>query len=320
LERFQEKKVKRNNVIMLISIILLLGMIVMGCQKEEAAEEEAEAVAVFAVNTTTAVEGQIDDYLALSGNVEASSTVDVYSDIAGKVTYLSASIGKRVAKNESLLSVDPSRPGMTYVIGTVKSPVAGTVVALPAQVGMTISQAVPVARISAGNTLEIKAYIAERFISRIALGLPVDISLDAYPGESFSGAISEVSPVMDPVSRTLEVKIHIADNPEGKLKAGMFAKIRIITEQKKGVVKIPSSAVVNRFGEDFVFIVKTDSTDPAFQMVEQRTIVPGILIDGVLEVQSGLESGDEIVIRGQALLETGSRINVIDRVEPLSAE
>jgi multidrug efflux pump subunit AcrA (membrane-fusion protein) len=314
--------VKRNYVL-IISIILLLGLIVMGCSKDEtttAEEPAAEAVAVFAVNTTTAVEGRIQDYLALSGNVEASSTVDVYSEAAGKVSYVFASVGTRVAKDANIIEVDPSRPGMTYVKATVKSPVAGTIVALPAQVGMTISQAVPIARISAGNALEIKAYIAERFISRIALSQPVDITLDAYPGETFRGAISEISPVMDPTSRTLEVKINIANNPQGKLKAGMFAKIRIITEQKEGIVKIPSTAMLSRFGENIVFVAETDPTDPAYQIAKQVSIVPGIVIDGVMEVQSGLNPNDEVVIRGQTLLEDGSRINIVDRSQPLSAE
>ncbi len=313
----------KRKYILMISISLLLGMIVMGCQKEKTAAAEepaAEPVAVFAVNTTTAVAGRIQDYLALSGDVEASSTVDVFSDIAGKVSSIFAGVGRRVAKDQNIIEVDPSRPGMTYVKGTVKSPVAGIIVAMPAQVGMTISQAVPIARISAGNTLEIRAYIAERYISRIALRQPVEIDLDAYPGETFHGEVSEISPVMDPVSRTLEVKIHIANNPQGKLKAGMFAKIRIITEQKNGIVKIPSSAMINRFGENVVFIAETDPDDPAYQIAKQVSIVPGIVIDGVMEVQNGLNPDDEIIIRGQTLLENGSRINIVGRADPLSAE
>ncbi len=314
---------KKIHALSIISISLILGMFVLGCKSdEEKAAEKAKAetpATVFAVNTTAAVKGQIRDYLALSGDIVASSTVDVYSDVAGKVTRLFVNVGDRVAKDASIAEVDPSKPGMTYVKGIAKSPIAGVVVALPAQVGMTISQAVPVARISAGNALEIKTHIAERFVSKISLRLPVDITLDAYPGETFHGEISEVSPVMDPTSRTMEVKIHIADNPGAKLKAGMFAKIRIITEQKEGIVKIPASAMVNRFGKDVVFVVETDPKDPAHQIVTQTSIVPGIIIDGAMEVQSGLNPGDEIVIRGQTLLENGSRVNVIDRVQSISA-
>ncbi|MDR1047953.1 MAG: efflux RND transporter periplasmic adaptor subunit, partial [Treponema sp.] len=180
---------------------------------------------VFAVNTTTATQGQIRDYIALSGDIVSGSTVDTYSDAAGKVTRLFVSIGSRVRKDDPIAEVDPSRPGMNYVPGIATAPVGGTIVSLPAQVGMTISQAVPLARIAAGSALEIKLYVAERFISKISMGLPCEISLDAWPGEVFRGTISEVSPVVDPASRTMEVRVNV-DNPGSRLKSGMFAKVR----------------------------------------------------------------------------------------------
>jgi multidrug efflux pump subunit AcrA (membrane-fusion protein) len=54
-------------------------------------------------------------------------------------------------------------------------------------------------------------------------------------------------------------------------------------------------------------------------VVQRRTITQGILIDGVLEVTQGLNPGEEVVIRGQTLLDDGSRVNVIERLAPLSA-
>jgi multidrug efflux pump subunit AcrA (membrane-fusion protein) len=276
------------------------------------------SVPVFAVNTTTAVQGQIRDYVALSGDIVASSVVDAYSEVAGKVISLAVSVGDRVARDEPLAEVDPSRPGMVFNIGVVKAPIAGTIVALPAQIGMTISQAVPIARISGNNALEIRLYIAERFISQIALNLPCEISLDAYPGEIFRGRVSELSPVVDPASRTMEIRVQV-DNPGTRLKAGMFAKVRIITQRKENIVKIPAAAMVQRFGDTLVFTLEQDSEDPAILIARARSVVPGILIDGVLEIQQGLNPDEEIVIRGQTLLEDGVRINVVDRVAPLSA-
>jgi RND family efflux transporter MFP subunit len=210
---------------------------------------------------------------------------------------------------------------MTYVPGIARAPITGTVVALPAQVGMTVTQATPLARISGStgvNALEIKLYVAERFISQIARGLSCQITLDAYPGEAFRGSVTEVSPVVDPASRTMEVKVNV-DNPGSKLKAGMFAKVRVITEQKDNIVKIPATAMVERFGDTYVFTVETDPSDPAFRVARRRIVRPGILIDGVLEIQQGLEPDEEIVVRGQTLLEEGVRINIIDRVPPLNA-
>jgi RND family efflux transporter MFP subunit len=207
---------------------------------------------------------------------------------------------------------------MVFNTGVVKAPIAGTIVALPAQVGMTVSQAVPIARISANNALEIRLYIAERFISEMALNLPCEISLDAYPGEVFQGRVSELSPVVDPASRTMEVLVQV-DDPGARLKAGMFAKVRVITQRKENIVKIPAAALIQRFGDTYVFTVEPDVEDPAVFLARRRSVVPGILIDGVLEVQQGLSPNEEVVIRGQTLLEDGVRVNVVDRAAPLSA-
>jgi multidrug efflux pump subunit AcrA (membrane-fusion protein) len=273
-------------------------------------------VPIFAVNTTTAVKGQIQDYLALAGDIVSGSTVDAYSDVAGKITRLYVSVGSPVSKGSRIAEVDPSRPGMEFLPGIATAPLSGTIVSLPAQVGMTVSQSMPIARIAGGSALEIRLYVAERFISKMAMNLPCEISLDAWPGEIFRGSISEMAPTVDPASRTMEIRINV-NNVNSKLKAGMFAKVRIITDRKNNIVKIPSSAMISRFGEQYVFTV--DRSDPGAPVARKKLIVPGILIDGVLEIEQGLAADEEIVVRGQTLLEDGSRINIIEQTAPLGA-
>lgn len=275
-----------------------------------------EQVPVFAVGTTRAVKGQIRDYLALSGDIVSGTTVDAYSDVAGKVTKLYVSVGQRVEKDEPLAEVDPSRPGMTFNTGVVKAPISGTVIALPAQLGMTISQAVPVARLAGSGSLEARAFVAERFISKMKVGLPVELTLDAYPGRTFYGRVRELSPTVDPVSRTMEVRITVK-NEDNALKTGMFAKIKIITEEKSSIVKIPAAAIVRRYGEQYVFTVETDPKDPAFTIAHKRIVTPGILIDDQAEIREGLEADAEVVLRGQSLLEDGVRVRVVETTAPL---
>jgi RND family efflux transporter MFP subunit len=205
---------------------------------------------------------------------------------------------------------------MNYVAARVTAPVAGTIMVLPMAVGSTISQAAPLARLTSGGGLEIKLYVAERYISKMALGLPCEIELDAYPGEVFRGSVREMSPVVDPASRTLEIRVNV-ENPDSKLKAGMFAKVKVVTERKGDIVKIPANALIERFGEVYVFVVDTDRRDPAYQVARKQLITRGILIDGVLEIQSGLAAQDEVVVRGQTMLGDGDRVNVIDHVAPL---
>lgn len=281
-------------------------------------KDEAPQIPVFAVSTTEAVRGQIRDYLSLSGDIVSGTTVDAYSDVAGKVTKLYVSIGQRLQKDDPIAEVDPSRPGMTFNSGVVKAPIAGTVVALPVQPGMTISQSVPVARLSGAGSLEARTYVAERFISKMRVGLGVELILDAYPGRTFYGRVRELSPTVDPVSRTMEVRITV-NNENSVLKPGMFAKIKIITEEKSDIVKIPAAAIVRRYGEQYVFTVETDPKDPAFTIAKKRTVLPGILIDDQVEIRQGLDAGAQVVLRGQSLLEDGVRVRVVETTPPLKA-
>ncbi|MDR2941861.1 MAG: efflux RND transporter periplasmic adaptor subunit [Treponema sp.] len=302
----------------LIIFSLILTVSFTGCERIKTAyskkkkDETAKEVPVFAVNTILAAKGQIQDYITLTGDIVAGSTVDVYSEAAGKVYQLHVSVGSRVNRGSPVATVDPSRPGMTFKHSIAVAPISGTVVALPAQVGMTVSQAVPLARIAGGGALEIKLNVAERFISKMAFNLPCEITLDAWPGETFRGSVNEISPTVDLASRTMEIRVNV-NNPGSKLKQGMFAKVRIITEQKNNIVKIPVSAVISRFGEQYVFVVDTDQENPDITIVRKKNITPGIIIDGIMEVQYGLAPDEEIVIRGQTLLDEGSRVNIIER-------
>jgi len=182
---------------------------------------------------------------------------------------------------------------------------------------MMVTSAVPIARIAVSG-LEIRLSVAERFISRMALNLPCEITLDAWPGETFNGSISEISPTVDLASRTMEVRVNIRDTGN-KLKPGMFAKVKVITERKNDVVKIPSAAVINRFGEQYVYVTAKDEENPEIDIVKKRIVTQGIMIDGVAEIVDGLATDEEVVVRGQTLLDDGSRVNIIERITPLSA-
>jgi multidrug efflux pump subunit AcrA (membrane-fusion protein) len=77
--------------------------------------------------------------------------------------------------------------------------------------------------------------------------------------------------------------------------------------------------MLSRFGEQYVYVVVKDPENPDQDIVKKRTVIPGINIDGTLEIQSGLEPDEEIVVRGHTLLNDGARVNVVDRIAPLSA-
>ena len=296
--------------------ILLLGsalLLLTGCpgRPGQKAQEEAKEETVFAVNTTKAVTGQLFDYLEINGDIVAQSSVDVYADTTGKLSHMNVTVGDYVRKNQVIAEVDPSRPGQTFAASPVKSPISGTVTSIPGDIGAVISSAVPVATVSKVDSLEISTGVAERYVSKISLGQRALVELAAYAETRFPAYISEVSPVVDPLTRTLSVTLAF-DKQDSRIRAGMFAKVKIIIQEKKSTLKIPQECMVVREEKSMVFVLTDDSR------VTAREIVPGIQIDNKLEVLSGLSAGDTVVIRGQTLLEDQAKIRVIDEVEPLS--
>ena len=306
-------------IISILSISSVLTIMLILRNRDNKDKNKGPEVPIFAVNTTLAVQGQIQDHLNFSGDIHAGSTVDTFSDAAGRVAEIYTAVGRRVNRGDPIAAVDPSRPGMTFRHSIARAPISGTVIAIPAQVGQTVSQAVPLARISGGGGLEVRLNVAERFTPKMALNLPCEITLDAWPGDVFHGSISEISPTVDFAARTMEVRVNVSD-ADSKLRAGMFAKVRVITEQKDNIVKIPAAAIVNRFGEQFVYVIVHEKLDDdtMVTIVNKRIVNPGIIIDGVAEILSGLSPNEEIVLRGQTLLDEGSRVNIIERITPLS--
>ena len=100
-----------------------------------------------------------------------------------------------------------------------------------AEVGSTVSPAAPLFQVVDVETLEVAVNVPEKRIGRIRVGLPVEISVLSYPGRTFAGAVSRLNPVVDPVSRTMEVRIRV-DNSAHALKPGMFASARILLRQE----------------------------------------------------------------------------------------
>lgn len=280
-------------------------------QEVLSSEKMEETEQIFAVNTTKSVEGRIMDYLYVNGDIVSGDIVDVYPDTAGKLTDIRVSSGDRVKKGDLLAYVDPSRPGMNFTNSPVYSPISGTITAFSGNEGSTVAAQSPIATIGDLTNLQARTYISERKISMIALGMPAELTFEAYPGEVFQARITEISPVVDPSSRSMEIKLSI-NGRNSQIKSGMFAKIKITTYIKDKVVKIPTDCISERFGDQFVYVVNENSK------AEKRVIVPGISVGDVTEILSGISSDENVVIQGQSLLEDGVTVKVIKEVASLT--
>ncbi|MBN2655901.1 MAG: efflux RND transporter periplasmic adaptor subunit [Spirochaetales bacterium] len=304
-------------LITLAVLVLAVGTVFVLTQRSKASQAELvsdaneEIEQVFAVNTTAATRGRIMDYLYVNGDIVSGDIVDVYPDTAGKLTDIRVSTGDRVKKGDLLAYVDPSRPGMNFTNSPVYSPISGTVTSFSGNEGSTVAGQAPIATIGDLSNLQVRTYISERKISMIALGMPAELTFEAYPGETFSARITEISPVVDPSSRSMEIKLSL-NSRNTRIKSGMFAKVKITTSVKDNVVKIPTDCISERYDEKFVYVVNSDDK------AEKRIIVSGISVGDVTEILSGLAADDKVVIQGQSLLEDGVPVKVIKEVAPLT--
>lgn len=277
-----------------------------GCNKNKN-KGKGDVEAVFAVNGYKVSPTSLDDYLEFGGDVDAASSVAVMPDTAGKISQIYVKVGQKVTKGQILCAVDASRPGMVFAASPVRAPVDGTVTYFPVVIGTSVAQSSVVAKVASITKLEIETSVPERFISRISMNQKAKLSFNAYPGEIFDAHITEISPVLDTSSRTMNIKLSI-DNNDPKIKIGMYAKIHLVTEHKEGITVLPYGTVITRNGESYVFIVEKDGEQTRAVLSPVKV---GIRVDNYQEILQGVTNGDIVVIKGQTLLSDGSLVNVV---------
>ena len=301
--------------IIFITSILAAALVFTGCPKKPAKNAEAESEEIlYAVTAKKLTAGTLDDYLEFGGDVDSVSSVSVMPDMAGKLSGVKVAVGDMVKKDQIIAYVDASRPGYNYSESPVKAPAAGRIISLVTNIGTTVSQAMPVAKISNTEEMEIKINIPERFVSRVKEGQRVELTFDAYPGEIFGAKVSEVSPVLDNSSRTMLTKVRIVQR-NNKIKIGMYARVKLITESRDNTIVLSSTAIVTREGKPYVFVLNEAGSQDEKPTVHQQAVKLGLTIDDRTEIVEGLKAGQTVVTKGQSLLSDGSKVNVVSLTE-----
>ena len=150
------------------------------------------------------------------------------------------------------------------------------------------------------RTVRLVINVVEKDLRRITLGTAGVVEVDAYPGETFSGRVARLAPILDPATRTAQVEIEIP-NPGYRLKPGMYARVRFTVEKHDQALVVPTPAVVDVQGQIGVWV--PDGEKPVFTPV---TI--GIEQQEFTEVTTGLKEGQQIISAGAGALRTGDRI------------
>jgi RND family efflux transporter MFP subunit len=191
--------------------------------------------------------------------------------------------------------------------GAVTSPIDGIVALRDVNVGDLASDAAagkPIFRIVDNRLLNLTVTVSSADSARIRTGQPVEFTVDAQPGRTFTGRVMFINPELSATDRSLKVIAEVQNVPE-ILKGGLFAKGRIITGTRGDVLQIPRSAI-DRFDlaarKGSLFVVNNG-------LARVREITTGSVNGEKVEILTGLKKGEQYVVRGGFSLKDGDRVS-----------
>ena len=267
---------------------------------------QAGARNATAVRVTPVEKGTIENSIVINGDVLASKQVSIFPTVAGKVTETFFRVGDRVSQGAVVATVDPSRPGQVYSENPVASTIDGTVLQAPVNKGDTVTTQTAIYVVGDLSGLVVETFVPERFSNAARRGLGAQVFLEALPGEAFGAVVEELSPVLDPASRTLRIRLRFAGRTDPRIKAGMFATVSLVTNTRRDVPVIPRGAVINTYGSWIVFTVNERN------IASRCEIALGIENENFIEVLDGLEMGDRVVSAGQNFLSDGDLVRIVE--------
>lgn len=184
------------------------------------------------------------------------------------------------------------------------APISGVVTARNYDNGDMYSSGQPVLTIEQTNPVKLLINVSENYYKLVKKGMPVDIALDAYDGESFTGKVTIVYPSIDVATHTFPVEVTIS-NPAQKVRPGMFARATINYGSANHVL-VPDEAIVKQIGagDRYVYVYKAGK-------VSYNKVELGQHIGTSYEIYSGVNPGDQVVVAGQNRLANGKAVDVV---------
>ena len=285
--------------IILILVLCLVGYRVLNRVRSQKGSAKERTVAVVLQNPAV---DTIEDKLILTGDIHGESEVAVKPTNSGRVEEIYVNEGDYVDEGDGLMSYVAGIKSEDEMFEDVVtfSPISGYVGIKNVKIGDQVTSGTTVAfNIYKIDTVKIYADVPEKEYSQVKRGTNAVVMLDAFPDKPISGAVTNIRPVIDPLSRTAQIEIEIP-NSSHLIKPGMFAKVELILSKKIGALTLPFDSVLGD-GENYVYV---DINGKA----EKRTVRTGIIQDEKTEIISGLTSSDKVIVTGQRVVKEGSLV------------
>jgi membrane fusion protein, multidrug efflux system len=196
----------------------------------------------------------------------------------------------------------------------VRAPFAGVAGERHVSVGDYVTTSSPLVMVQTVSPQRAAFQVPERYADQLKVGQQVTFRVAALTGREFTGRVDFVDPLVQLPGRTITVKAVVA-NPRRELQAGMFIEVRLATAVRPQAVIIAEDAVLPIQGSSFVWVVQDGKAT-------RRQVELGVRTPGLVEVRSGVEAGEQVVVGGQERLAEGAPVQakVIDRTRATPSE
>ncbi|MBQ4201554.1 MAG: efflux RND transporter periplasmic adaptor subunit [Bacteroidales bacterium] len=186
----------------------------------------------------------------------------------------------------------------------LRSPVSGVITARNYDRGDMFTMGQPIYTVQQITPVKILVGISETDYTRVKKGDTVSITADALPGKEFSGTVNRLYPTMDPATHTFNVEVTVP-NTRRELRPGMYARVTVNFGSTFNIV-LPDTAVLKMQGAGTRSVFVVDPEGKA----EMRVVTLGRHFDGKYEILSGLEEGEQVVVKGNSALKAGQAVQI----------
>lgn len=217
----------------------------------------------------------------------------------------------RLSGMPAALIAQMERSGRVQSVTTITSPLGGALQTLDVREGMTVAAGQTLARVNGLGTVWLQVAVPEAQAASLAVGQTVESHFVGLPGRTFSASISAILPSNAMDSRTVQVRVELP-NPDGILRPGMTAQVRLAQSTGQSVLWLPSEALI-RTGKRVLVMVAEEGG--RYRPVEVQV---GAENQDNTVIVSGLQEGQQVVASGQFLLDSEASLKGI--TAPASAE
>ncbi|HSN16003.1 MAG TPA: efflux RND transporter periplasmic adaptor subunit [Anaeromyxobacteraceae bacterium] len=199
----------------------------------------------------------------------------------------------------------------------IRAPFDGRISIRQVELGQFLAAGAPIASLQSVSPIHAEFWLPQQTLSELTVGQRTRLTVDTFPGVSWEGTVTTINPEVDVATRNVRVRATV-ENPDGRLRPGMFARVEVVGHEHRTALVIPATAPIFAPFGDSVFVVDEQAAAPdrRASVVRQQFVRLGERRGDFVEVLSGLDEGARIVSAGAFKLRSGMAVALNDSLAP----